>query len=93
MAGKPFTTIDVIDLTHVRGGVDKQTRALQMAITQATSAVQDVAKAVAPKNAGMMHMMLQLLSRRRSSSSGPSGAPGRGPTSAPALPPTTTLTR
>jgi hypothetical protein len=89
MAGKPFTTIDVIDLTHVRGGVDKQTRALQMAITEATNAVQEVAKSVTPKNAGMMNMMMQMLSRRRPAS-GPSG---RGPTPAPALPPPTTLTR
>jgi hypothetical protein len=83
-AAKPFTTIGVIDLSWVRGGIDKQTRALQLAITQATSAIEDVAKSVAPKNAGMMQMVLQMMSRR---------PPGRGPTPAPALPPTTTLTR
>jgi hypothetical protein len=76
--------IDACELAHVRGGVDKQTSAVQTAIAQATSAVQDVATSVAPKNAGMTDMMLQVLSSRRS---------GSGPSSAPALPPTSTLTR
>jgi hypothetical protein len=84
MAGKPFPVIDVIDLTHVVGGVDKQTSAVQLAITQATSAMQDVAKAVAPKDDSMSQMMMQMMSNRRS---------GSGPTPAPALPPTSTLTR
>lgn len=90
MAGKPFPVIDVIDLTYVVGGadsgepVDKQTRAVQLAISQATSAMEDVAKAVAPKDNSMSQMMMQMMSNRRS---------GSGPTPAPALPPTSTLTR
>lgn len=83
-AAKPFTTLSILDLLWVRGGVDKQTRALQLVLSQATSAIEDVAKAVAPQNAGMMQMVLQMMSKR---------PPGRGPTPAPALPPTTTLTR
>jgi hypothetical protein len=84
MAGKPFAVIDVIDLTHVVGGVDKQTSAVQLAISQATSAMEDVAKTVAPKDNSMSQMMMQMMSNRRS---------GSGPTPAPALPPTSTLTR
>jgi hypothetical protein len=90
MAGKSFTVIDVIDLTHVYGGVggidgaDKQTRSAQLAISQATSAMEDVAKQAAPKDDSMTQMMLQALNNRRS---------GSGPTPAPALPPTSTLTR
>lgn len=82
--GKAFTTIDVLDLSRVRGGVDKQTRAAQLLIDEATNAMKDLARSVAPKDNGMMQMMLQMLNRR---------GPGRGPTPAPALPPTTTLTR
>jgi hypothetical protein len=83
-AARPFRTISVIDLSRVRGGVDRHTRALQLVLAQATSAIQDVAKSVAPQNGAMMQLMLEMMSRRR---------PGRGPTPAPALPPPTTLTR
>jgi hypothetical protein len=83
-AAKPFKTLSVLDLWWVRGGVDKETRALQLVLSQATSAIEDVAKSLAPQNAGMMQMVLQMMSKRPS---------GRGPTPAPALPPTTTLTR
>jgi hypothetical protein len=84
MAGSPFPAIDVIDLTQVFGGVDKQTQAAQLVIDQATSAMEGVAKKVAPKDDSMTQMMLQMMSSRRS---------GSGPTPAPALPPTSTLTR
>jgi hypothetical protein len=86
MAGgdRMFAAIDVIDLSGVRGGVDKQTRAAQLILQQATSAIEDAGKALVPKDAGMIQMMLQVLGRRRS---------GAGPTPAPALPPTSTLTR
>jgi hypothetical protein len=90
MAGKPFPGIDVIDLSQVYGGigadgaVDKQTRAAQLVIDQATSAMEAVAKKVAPKDDSMTQVMLHMMSNRRS---------GSGPTPAPALPPTSTLTR
>jgi hypothetical protein len=85
MAGRAFLAIDVIDLSRVRGGVDKQTRALQLAIAQVTSAVESIAKAAAPSGmSAMLPMLLSMLSRNRS---------GAGPTPAPALPPTSTLTR
>jgi len=87
MAGNAFpatAVIAVIDLSQVWGGVDKQTQAVQAAITQATSAMEDVAKAVAPRDNSMSQMMMQMMSNRRS---------GPGPTPAPALPPTSTLTR
>lgn len=87
MAGESSRAIEVIDasaLWQIRGGVDKQTRAAQLAIDQATSAVKDVATSVAPRDTGLSDVMMQVLSNRR---------PGPGPSSAPALPPTTTLTR
>jgi hypothetical protein len=91
MAGKPFAVIEVIDLSHVLGGagadgafVDKQTKAAQLVIDQATSAMEGVAKKVAPKDDSMTQVMLHLMTNRRS---------GSGPTPAPALPPTSTLTR
>jgi len=85
MAGRAFTAIDIIDLSQVRGGVDKQTRALQLAIAQVTSVVEEIAKAAAPSSSmAMLPMLLQLLGRKRS---------GAGPTPAPALPPTSNLTR
>jgi hypothetical protein len=84
MAGKSFSTIEVIDLSGVWGGSDKQTEAAKQALAQATSAVQDVAKRASPQDTGMTDMLMQVLSNRRS---------GPGPTSAPALPPTSTLTR
>jgi hypothetical protein len=90
MAGKPFPVIDVIDLSQVHGGigadgaVDKQTKAAQLVIDQATSAMEDVAKKTAPKDDSMTQVMLHMMSNRRS---------GSGPTPAPALPPTSTLTR
>jgi hypothetical protein len=89
MAGNAFPAIDVIDLSQVYGGVDggsvdKQTKAAQLVISQATSAMEDVAKKVAPKDDSMTQMMLHMMSNRRS---------GSGPTPAPALPPTSTLTR
>jgi ribosomal protein S9 len=82
--GKAFPVIDVIDLTHVTGGVDKQTSAAQAAIAQAIAAIQDVASAVAPKDTGMLPALMAMMNHRR---------PGPGPTPAPALPPTSTLTR
>lgn len=88
MAGNSFptieATIEVIDLSSVWGGSDQQTDAARLALSQATSAVQAVAQRVAPQDTGMTDMLMQVLSNRRS---------GPGPTSAPALPPTSTLTR
>ena len=90
MAGKPFPGIDVIDLSQVYGGIgadgatDKQTRAAQLVIDQATSAMEAVAKKVAPKDDSMTQVMMHMMNNRRS---------GPGPTPAPALPPTSTLTR
>ncbi|HEX3761960.1 MAG TPA: hypothetical protein VHW23_24840 [Kofleriaceae bacterium] len=85
MAGKhAIEVIDLSELWYVCGGVDKQTQAAQAALAQATSAVKSVADSVAPKNAGMTDMLMQVMSNRRS---------GSGPSSAPALPPTSTLSR
>jgi hypothetical protein len=84
MAGNAFPAIHVIDLSQVYGGVDKQTQAVQTAIAQATSAMEDVARTVAPKDNSMSQMMMQMMNNRRS---------GPGPTPAPALPPTSTLAR
>jgi hypothetical protein len=85
MAGKhAIEVIDLSDLWYVCGGVDKQTKAAQAAIAQATSAIKGVAQSLTPKNAGMTDMLMHVLSNRRS---------GSGPSSAPALPPTSTLTR
>lgn len=84
MAGKH--TIEVIDLTHlgyVRGGVDKQTQAVQAAIAQATTAIKGVADRLAPKSGGVTDMLMHVMSKRS----------GSGPSSAPALPPSSTLTR
>lgn len=85
MAGKhAIEVIDLSELWYVCGGVDKQTQAAQDAIAQATSAVQNVADSLVPKNAGMTDMLMKVLTNRRS---------GSGPSSAPALPPSSTLTR
>jgi hypothetical protein len=85
MTGKhAIEVIDLSELWYVCGGVDKQTKAAQDAIAQATSAVQNVADSLTPKNAGMTDMLMKVLANRRS---------GSGPNSAPALPPTSHLTR
>jgi hypothetical protein len=90
MAGKPagafagLGAIDLIELTWVFGGVDKQTAAAQQGITAATTAMEDLARATAPKDNSMTQMMMQMMGNRRG---------GAGPTPAPALPPTSTLTR
>jgi hypothetical protein len=85
MAGKhAIEVLDLSELWYVCGGVDKQTQEAQDAITQATDAVKNVAQSLVPKNAGMTDMLMQVLANRRS---------GSGPSSAPALPPTSTLTR
>jgi hypothetical protein len=82
-AGDRFPVIALIDLLRVWGGSDKQTRAVELAIARATSEVESLAKAVAPKPS-IVPMLLQMMNHRR---------PGPGPTPAPALPPTSTLTR
>jgi hypothetical protein len=85
MAGRSsFAPIAVVDLTHVLGGVDKQTKAAQQVLDQATAAAQKVAKAAGPKDDGMSQVLLHMMNNRRS---------GSGPMSAPALPPTSHLTR
>jgi hypothetical protein len=80
--GPAFAVIDVIDLSHVRGGVDSSAeiqRALaQVTGSQATGAYVDSDRIARPQG---------LLSGKRSRRS------GSGPMSAPALPPTSTLTR
>jgi len=86
VAGKSFRTIDVIDLSEVWGGSDKQTEAAKLALAQATGAVEDVAKTVGPKDTGMTDALLRVMNQRGSGR-------GNGPNSAPALPPTSTLTR
>ena len=84
MAGNPpFVVIDLVDLEHVSGGIEKDTAALQAKIRQATSAVEDIANATKPKDTSLLQMMLQNLPRGGKA----------GPTPAPALPPTSTLTR
>lgn len=85
MAGNhAIEVLDLSELWYVCGGVDKQTQEAQAAIAQATGAVKNVAQSLVPKDAGMTEMLMQVLSNRRS---------GPGPSSAPALPPTSTLTR
>jgi hypothetical protein len=85
MAGKhAIEVLDLSELWYVCGGVDKQTQEAQAVIAQATDAVKNVAESLVPKNAGMTDMLMQVLANRRS---------GSGPSSAPALPPTSTLTR
>jgi hypothetical protein len=79
-----FATINIVVLSRVTGGVDKQTQAAQQVIDQATAAVQKVAKAVAPKDDAMSQVMLHMMNNRGS---------GSGSTPAPALPPTSHLTR
>jgi len=83
MAGSAIEVIDLALLWQVWGGADKQTEAAKAAIAQATSSVQALAKKLEPQP-GVADMMLQVLGNRRS---------GSGPSSAPALPPTSTLTR
>jgi len=85
VAGSAFPAIAVVDLSRVWGGVDKQTSAAQAAIDQATAAMQDIARLVAPKDNGMLAMMLSMMPPRRRR--------GPAPTPAPALPPTSILTR
>lgn len=87
MAGKPagnaIEVIDVSRLWQVCGGLDKQTEAAKAAIAQATTSVEALAKQLEPKP-GVGDVLVHLLANRRSRS---------GPSSAPALPPTSTLTR
>lgn len=83
-AGPRWCTIDVVDLTRVTGGVDKQTAAAKAMIDQATGAMTDLAKASAPKDDSTTQLLMQLMGKR---------GPGSGPTPAPALPPTSTLSR
>jgi hypothetical protein len=90
MAGKPapafpgLASINLVDLTWVYGGVDKQTAAAQAGITAATTAMEDLARTTTPKDTSMTQMMMQMAGSRRG---------GAGPAAAPALPPTSTLTR
>jgi hypothetical protein len=80
----PIEVIDISYLAHVTGGVDKQTRAAQVVIDQAVNTVKQLANSLAPKDSSITDMLLKVMSNRRSNS---------GPGSAPALPPTSTLTR
>ena len=85
MAGKPFIVLDLVALAEVCGGVEKDTAALQKKIQAATTAVEDIARANKPKDTSMLQAMLQFMP--------PGGGGKAGPTPAPALPPTSTLTR
>jgi hypothetical protein len=80
----PIEVIDISYLRYVTGGVDKQTQAAQVVIDQAVSTVKRLADSLAPNSTSMTDVLLKVLSSRRSNS---------GPGSAPALPPTSTLTR
>jgi hypothetical protein len=86
VAGKvpAIEVIDAAELWQVFGGVDKQTSAAQILIAQATSAMTDLARNSAPPDTSTTDIILQLMRQR---------GPGRGPGSAPALPPQSTLTR
>ena len=85
MAGNhAIEVLDLSELWYVCGGVDKQTEEAQAAIAQATSAVKNLATGLAPRDTGVTDMLMKVLSNRRS---------GSGPSSAPALPPTSHLTR
>jgi hypothetical protein len=88
MAGKPafagLASIDLVELTWVFGGVDKQTAAVMPSCAAATTAMEDLARATAPKDTSMTQMMMQMMGSRRG---------GAGPAAAPALPPTSTLAR
>ena len=110
MAGKPFPVIDVIDLSHVRGGFERSAvvqRALVQAMgghamTRYADIVQaigghamtryaDTDRAARTKDDGAAKATLSLISRKPHRRSG--SGPASGPTPAPALPPTSTLTR
>ncbi len=84
MAASAFPRIGVMDLGQIHGSVDQSTAAAQLVLASAVSAVTTIAQAAAPRDDSMMQLVLQLISHRRS---------GSGPTPAPALPPTSTLTR
>ncbi len=77
-------TVNLVDLTWVFGGADKQTAAAQQGITAATTAMEDLARVTAPKDNSMTQMVMQMMGSR---------GRGAGPAPAPALPPTSTLTR
>jgi hypothetical protein len=84
MAGNPpFIVLDLVALAEVCGGIEKDTAALQKKIQAATSAMEDIANANKPKDTSLVQMMLQYMPRGGKA----------GPTPAPALPPTSTLTR
>lgn len=87
MTGKPFSVIDVIDLSHVVGGLDKRSAAVKRAVDQALIGMQDVVRATAPKDDPLMAAVSMMSGRKNHRRS------GSGPTPAPALPPTSTLTR
>ena len=59
------TMRDLVELTWVYGGVDKQTAAAQDGITAATTAMEDLARATAPKDTSMSQMMIQMMGSRR----------------------------
>jgi hypothetical protein len=80
-------SIEVVDLSalgDVRGGADKQTTQLQIAISQAVSQMKDLARSLVPKGPNLFELLSQFQ---------PPGRSRSGPSSAPALPPPSTLTR
>ena len=110
MAGEAFPAIDVIDLSHVRGGFERAA-AVQREVTRALgrhalgrhaigghaiggpaiAEYADIGRAAGSREDSAAKTALSLLSQKpyRRSGSGPAS----GPTPAPALPPTSTLTR
>lgn len=83
MAAKP-SPIALVDLSRVHGGDDKQTRRVRLVLDQAVVAAKSVQRGLHPKDSvlELAATLLPLVERQRSRS---------GPTSAPALPPATTL--
>ena len=81
MATEPFRAIEVVDLSHVRGGEDKQTRRVKLAIQQATLSLGGLAKTIGAEDptTKLLSSLMPML-QRRGSGSGPASAPAPSPT-------------
>jgi hypothetical protein len=105
MAGEALPAIDVIDLSHVRGGFERAA-AVQREVTRALgrhvlgrhaigghaiAEYADIGRAAGSREDSAAKTALSLLSRKPHRRSG--SGPASGPMPAPALPPTSTLTR
>jgi hypothetical protein len=80
----PIEVVDLSALGDVRGGIDEQTTHLQLAITQAVAQMKELARSLVPTGPNLFELLSQFQPHGRSRS---------GPSSAPALPPPSTLTR